>query len=727
MPRVTAIVTSFAGGELSPYMYGRTDINRYYSSCRRLENFIPLPQGAAERRGGTRFVAAAKHDGGRVRLISFEFSDQQSYAIEAGAGYLRFYKDKAPIMAGAEAYEVAAPWQESDLDGIRWCQSADVVFLVHPRVRPQMLSRRAHTDWTLAPVEFVDGPYLEENTSPATLHPSSTTGTITITASSAAPLNGGAGFLPTDIGRLVRIGHIAAAWVANTNYSAGDIVRNRGAVYKCIGAGTSASSGGPSTTDTLISDGGVMWQYLAVGGLQWGCATITGVTTALTVQAAVSIPFVLAEPVATWRLGLWSDTTGWPSAVTFHEERLVFGSATTNRPQRIDASKTGDFTAFGPGTADGDPLAFSIGSNKVNKIRWLASMRALLVGTMGAEFVVSAEQGAPLTPSNLSARPHSRNGCASVAPIEVGNAVIYVQRQGRKLCELTYRFADDAYGSTNLTLLADHVAATGLAEIAWQQEPHGIAWGARVDGQLVGCTYLPEQEVTAWHRHPLGGGGAVESLCVISGAEGSDELWLVVRRVVNGAVRRYIEVLEGPLPLTGRQKDAFYVDSGLSYAGAPVARLTGLDHLEGQAVAILADGSTHPSRVVQAGAIDLDWAASTVHAGLCYRSLLQTMELDAGQGEGTAQGKTKRIGRITLRLLRSLGGFVGRDESHLEPLLQSRHADTPMGEAPPLFTGDESVPFPGDWGADGSVMLIQDAPLPFTINAIMPRVVTSDG
>lgn len=727
MPRSSPIITSFVGGELSPYLYGRTDLSRYFSSCRRVENFIPLPQGAAERRGGTRFVAQAKYRDRRVRLLPFEFSDDQTYCLEVGHLYLRIYTGKRRIDVAGAAYELVTPYTEEHLADLALCQSADVLYIVHPHVRPHKLSRYGHTNWTLTPVSFVDGPYLEENTTATTLSITpGEAGMVTITASDMAGINGGDGFLVTDVGRHVRIGHIAPAWTASTDYAADAVVRNAGAVYRCTTGGTSAASGGPTSTDGAITDGTVIWEYIAPGGIRWGYATITAFEGVFSVRAAVGTEFVSTEAVATWRLGLWSDSTGWPAAVTFHEERLVFGSATKTRPQRVDASKTGDFETFSPGTQDGDPLAFSIGSNKVNKIRWLASMRALLVGTMGAEFVISAEQGAPLTPSNLSARPHARNGCAPIAPVEVGNAVLYVQRQGRRLCELTYRFATDSYGSNDLTLLADHVAVPGLTELAWQLRPHGVVWALRSDGQLLGCTYLPEQEVTAWHRHPMSD-AVVESICVIGGAGGSDELWLAVKRTIGGALYRTIEVMEDPLPLDGLQDNAFYVDCGLSYSGGAATTISGLEHLEGAEVAILADGAVHPRRTVRGGQITLDWPAETAHVGLPYRSILHSMELDAGQAEGTAQGKPKRIGRATVRMLRSLGGMIGRDEENLEPILHDRHPDTPMNAPPPLFTGDRVVPFPGDWGTDGSVLLVQDDPLPLTVNAIMPRVVTSDG
>jgi hypothetical protein len=729
MARAHPIITNFTGGELSAYLDGRTDLSRYYNGARVCENFLCLPQGPADRRGGTRFINAAKHADKRGRLVPFEFSDIQAYVIEAGELYFRFYMDKGRIESGSGAYEVATPYAEADLAGLRWAQSADVMYLVHPAHRPRKLSRTGHTAWTLSAVDFVDGPWLDENVTTTTLTPSATSGgAITITASAVAGINGGQGFVATDVGRLVRMGHQASVWAASTAYVAGDVRRNSGNIYRCTLGGTSATSGGPTGTGSGIVDGTVTWEFVSTGGIQWGYAEITARSSATQVTASVRAGFAGTSATAAWRLGLWSDTTGWPAAVTIHDERLVFGSSTTDRPQRIDASKVGDFENTTPGTGDGDPLAISIGSNKVNKVRWLASMRVLLVGTVGAPFAVAADPvSAPLTPTNIAAKRQTANGCADIQPVEAGKAVLFVQQQRRKLLELRYSLEDDAYVANDLTLLAEQATRSGIVELVYQSEPNCFLWACRVDGQLVACTYLPEQDITAWHRHPLADGGRVESLAVIPGGTGSDQLWLLVAREVGGQTVRYIEILEEPLPLDGSQADAYYVDCGLSYEGPAVTSLGGLDHLEGKTVQILADGGVHPERVVTGGAVALDWAATKVHAGLGYLSKLKPMRIEAGAGEGTAQGKKKLITHVKARLARSLGGQAGRDEDNLEPILQDRDPNVPMDEPMPLFSGDAEIAFPGNYDTTGDLLFVQDQPLPFTMNAIIPRVVTSDG
>lgn len=721
MTRATPILTNFTAGELSPRLDGRVDLARYHNGCRRLENMIPLAHGPAERRPGTRFIAEVKTSAKKARLVPFEFSTEQAYVIEAGDLYFRFYKDKGRIESPpGTPVEIATPYGEADLAGLKWAQSADVMYLVHPGFAPRKLSRTSHTAWTLTTVDFVDGPYLDENVDAAmTLQPSAATGAgITITAVGHAP------FAATDVGRLVRIGHSVNAWVASSaGYTVGGFWHHNGNVYRCVKAGTSGQTG-PTGTGNGIADGTVVWDYANSGGLRWGWARVTGYTSATQVTVDVKGDFGGTTATSFWRLGLWSDTTGWPAAVTFHEERLWFGGARV-RPQRLDASKSGDFESFAPGANDDDALAYNIASDQVNAIRWLASSRVLLVGTLGAEFRVGADSvGAPLTPVNVTVKRETKHGCADLPPQPVSNSVLFLQRQGRRLRELAFSFESDAYVAPDMTLLADHVTQGGLVDIAYQQEPWSVLWAARADGMLLGFTYLREQQVTAWARHPLADGGKAEAVAVIPG-DGADQLWLVAQRTVNGSPKRFVELLEQPLADDADQADAFYVDCGLSYDGAPVATLSGLDHLEGKTVQVLADGAVHPPRTVAGGAITLDWPAAKVRAGLGYVSRLQPMRLEAGAAEGTAQGKKKRIDRVTVRMFRSLGCRLGRDEDHLDDI-PFRATGDDMDSAPPLFSGDKDIVFRGTYDGDGSLLIGQDQPLPLTVVCLIPRVATHE-
>jgi hypothetical protein len=318
-----------------------------------------------------------------------------------------------------------------------------------------------------------------------------------------------------------------------------------------------------------------------------------------------------------------------------------------------------------------------------------------------------------------------------MAPVRSDAVVLFAQRAGRKIHEFVYTFSTDSYEAPDLTLLAEHVTRGGLKQMDYAREPDSTLWAIRTDGTLLGLTYQRNQDVVGWHRHILGGGFAggaakVESLAVIpSPGADHDQLWLVTARTIDGATRRYVEFLEEQFDEDKTQEDAYFLDCGLSYDGAPVTTIAGLDHLEGETVQVLCDGAVHPPRVVSGGAVELVQAASRVHVGLGYTSRLQTMRFDAGAQDGTAQGKTSRIHEVTLRLWRTLGAKIGFDDD-LEAVPFRTSAD-PMNAAPGLFTGDKHIKFRHGYTRSPRVTAVQDQPLPMMVLCVLPRLVTFDG
>ncbi len=407
-------------------------------------------------------------------------------------------------------------------------------------------------------------------------------------------------------------------------------------------------------------------------------------------------------------------------------------------------SRTGDYHVFAPTDADGTvvddhAVAVTLNANDVNVVRWLADdEKGLIAGTVGGEWLIRPSSlGEAITPANIQASRSTNFGSAAIAPVRIGKAILYVQRARRRLREHAFVFEDDGFRSPDVSLLATHLPPPGIVEMAFQQEPDSLVWLVRADGRLLGLTYAREQEVVGWHIHALGGfsdagrtePAAVESVACIPAPDGGrDELWLAVRRHIDGATVRTIEVMAAPLADDEPAADAFYVDCGASYRGAPATAIAGLAHLEGETVAVLADGATHPPRVVTDGAIALERAASTVHVGLAYASVLETMNLEAGSATGTAQGKTKRLHRCAIRLHRSLGLAAGPAEGALDPVAptQFRLPSTPMGTAPALFTGDADIAWPGGYETAGRVRIECRDPLPATVVAVMPQVVTQD-
>jgi len=382
----------------------------------------------------------------------------------------------------------------------------------------------------------------------------------------------------------------------------------------------------------------------------------------------------------------------------------------------------------------------------------------------------------------------------------VGNATLFLQRAKRKIRELAYNFDVDGYVAPDLTILAEHITKGGVTQMAYQEEPLSIVYAVREDGELVAVTYQRDQQVVAWHRHIFGGsfgtGNAVcESVAVIPTDLDEYEVYVIVKRTINGATKRYVEVLN-TFDFTETDNTSFnYLDSQLNYDGVSttlngdisnsastitltdassfnssgkikigkeiiaytgkssndltgctrgqnltnaaahtsgatvdqvVETLSGLTHLEGQTVSILADGATHPTKTVSSGAINLDRAAKKVKVGLAYTSLLQTMRIDAGSQNGTSQGKTKRIYEITIRLFETVGVEVGPDLNNMERI-PFRSSANPMNEGIAPFTGDKEVEFRGNYDTDGFIVVRQTQPLPLTVLSVYPRLVTNDG
>ena len=590
MPRTTLALTSFVSGEFSAKLDGRTDFEKYSSGVKTMENFLVHPQGAATRRVGTQFISEVKDSSKKCRLIPFEFSTEQTYILEFGDQYIRFYKDKGQILSGGVAYEISSPYLEAELFDIKFAQSADVMYLCHPNHDVRKLSRTGHTSWTLNTVAF----------------------------------------------------------------------------------------------------------------------TTTGLTLNI------------------------SGADDRPSCVSFFEQRLVFAN-TNNNPQTLWFSKAGDYENFTTGTNADDAMIYTIASNQVNAIQYLKAVRTLIVGTSGGEFTVSADgTDASITPTNVTIKRQSSFGSAGVDAIPAGNAVLFLQKAKRKIRELAYNFDSDGYVAPDLTILNDTVTKSGITQMAFQQEPDSIIWCVREDGVLAGLTYQRSENVVAWHRHIFGGsfgdGNSVcESIATISGDLTEDELWVIVKRTINGATKRYVECFSNFDFDETSATDFKFLDSHLSYSGSSTTTLSGLSHLEGQTVSVLADGSVHADKVVSSGAITLDRAVTSACVGLNYDSVLQTMRIEGGAAEGTSQGKTKRISKVVLRLFETVGVKVGPTLNDLETVPFRTTSSNLSAPVDTLLAGDREIEFRDDYNSDGFIFIKQDQPLPCSVLAIYPTLVTSDG
>ena len=425
--------------------------------------------------------------------------------------------------------------------------------------------------------------------------------------------------------------------------------------------------------------------------------------------------WVLSDITFTSQPAVWV-VGNFPGTGTFYEQRLILGGCPGD-PATIWGSKIGAYFDITIGVNDDDAFEYTIYTDKINLVKWFSAGDILAVGTSGGEYkMMSTTFNETITPTNVKVVRQTNYGAAGIAPIRIGTQVIYVQKGKLKIRNFAYSLESDAYSSKDLTLLSEHITHPRVVESEFQNEPDSIAWYVRSDGQLVGVSYEPEFDITGWFR--LVTKGEVESISVTDGFADNryDDVYVSVKRVIEGSDYRYIEKLERPLAREDIVENAFYVDSGLSYSGVPITTFGGLDHLEGETVQVLADGAIHPDRVVVGGEISLQQTASVVHVGLGYDSTLKTMRVEGGNPIGTAQGKIKRISKSYVRVYRSVGIIINGERIFMGPPV--------MNEPVLLYSGDLEVNIDDGYEDEGQIEIVQNQPLPTTVICIMPEVRT---
>jgi hypothetical protein len=593
--------TSFNAGELSPKLDARVDLAKYQNGCRELKNCIAGLYGEAERRPGFEYIASTKDSTRKSRLIEWEFSTTTTYILEFGHLYIRFYTSRAQLLSGGSPYEITSPYTEDQIFELQLAQLNDVGRITHPDHPPAKLTRVSAVVWTLAYIQFLNPPVLDENISAITITPSATTGATTLTASAAL-------FDAGHVGGYYRIGYLREANTVEKNIT----VDGSTSTLPIIGE-WNVRTYGIWSADILIErslDGGATWDTIrkfsgksdrnvdsvgdqpfealfkvtvanyvahsgattprvvleAVDAYIYGTVQIGGFSSSTSVFATVLTPLYATTATTIWAEGAWSTLRGFPRAVAIFEQRVVYGG-TTYRRQTTWGSAVDDYDNFIYGTGDTDAFAFTIAAKRQQTILWYAPQKALMVGTTSGEWAIRGEDDSALTATSVKVSPQSEHGSATIAAQLVGDVVLFVQRSARKIRELTYSFERDKYVAPDLNTLAEHITKSGIVQIASQQLPINVLWAVTVDGKLLSMTYEREQDVVGWSEHITD--GYVESVAVTFGPI-DDEVWCVIRRNIDGTDERYVEVLKPRFnPDEGDTKaDAFFVDSGLTYEGA---------------------------------------------------------------------------------------------------------------------------------------------------------------
>lgn len=520
---------SFSSGEISPALYARTDQAKYANALRTCRNFVVLKQGAAQYRPGTDFIAETYASGEAVRLIPFVFNQAQTFVVVFNGGRVQFIRDGAMVEVAGIVYSIASPYAAADLAAIQYAQSADVITLTHPSYPPYELRRLSNTSWTLTAPSF--NPLIAAPTGllvfPGTPGPGSTQ-TYVVTAVSAS-----------------------------------------GEESLISNSGQSLFFPTPAFPDLLVWDvvaDAVSYHiYCSING---GASGFIGATTLPTFSYyGDALPDVSVTPPVEFTG--FTSTDNYPSCVAYYQQRLLFAN-TNNEPEKVWCSRTGAFHNFTVSTPvrEDDAVIFSLANTEVMPVRFLLDLGKLIVGAEGGEWLIEGDANGILTPFAINARVGSYNGVNTLRPLRLDNTLLYVQALGTVVQELKSNIQYGYYTFTgaDVTLFAAHLFdGYQIMDWAYAQIPNYTAWAVRNDGVLLGCTYISDQQLLAWHRHDTD--GTFENVVTIP--EGTaNAVYVVVKRTINRIETRYLERLT-PLTVTAAdlQANAAFMDSALTYDG----------------------------------------------------------------------------------------------------------------------------------------------------------------
>ena len=592
---------NFNGGEISPLLFRRYDLDVFGRGCRQMQNMIPRKYGNAEKRAGTQYIASTKYGSGKnARLVTFSYSTDVVFFLEFGDRYIRFFTDGGIVMKNGVPYEIVSPYDEDTIGDIDWKEINDVVYITHPLIAPQKLARYADDNWTITPIEFDEPPFMPLNVTDTTLTPSAEYGNCTLTAS--APL-----FDQKHVGSYWKIGVKAKSRKARdpiTSNGVKPFIRVKGK-FTFSTCGTYAAtivlqrayeaatlvwediytyeSAKDKNFETEIeqTDELALWRakienfsgyegevpYVTLEAAEeyiYGTAKVLSVTSSTVANVFIyDRMYSSGEATKIWYEGAWSDYRGFPRSCCLFQQRMVY-AGTTYQPQSVWGSGVGDYENFAYGTLDDDAFMHEIGSDERLFVMWMtAHNNSLLIGTSSAEYVLQGSNAGddPVTPSNVQIKRQCSIGSARIRPIHAGGAVLHVQRDTEKLYELTYSLSTYGYEDNDITQFAEHIMRGGVKAMAFQRQPDPIVWVVRNDGVLLSCIYDASQKVVAWARHVTQ--GIVEDVVVGYGKTAGDEVWLVVTRTLgDGSKGRYIERI---YPSAWKTKDeCIFVDSALS-------------------------------------------------------------------------------------------------------------------------------------------------------------------
>lgn len=728
MPKLQTINTNFSAGEFSPELEGRVDLEKFNNSAKLLRNVVVMKQGGATIRPPLDFLAET-HAGaaGTVRPIPFVFSRSTAYMLEFGSLSMRVWKQKVLVESSPGVpYVLATAINVAYLDTIDYASSGDTMILVHDQFAPKRLRRFADATWVIDDVPFAPGAMYERGERPGTTVTISNVAVgagRTITATAAA-------FLVSDVGRTVEYATGVALITAFTDTT--HVTATVTQAFLTVGAfagewtitGTpqtalTPSAAGPvgtTITMTLAANG---WRATDFGNhieVNGGLVEITLYTSALVVSGVIrrELANATAAPADAWvmKAPAWNAIDGYPTTVTFHQQRLWFG-ATRKFPQTVWGSRSGLSFDFTPGTADDDAVYKTAASDDSSQLLYLiSSNKSLLMLGYGSEFDGIGGVEKPITQTNMQINPESDWGSELVRPQKIGKEVLHAERGGTSL-RVLFPQQVDGYDSSDLSIYSQHILAPGLKCISYERKPNSVLWAVMQDGTFGAFTYSREQSQAAWCSATTD--GEVEWVATIPDGA-NDVTYATVLRTIDGVEQRNVETLNWS---AGNGK----FDSGGAQSDSPAkATWDGLDHLEAKTIAVTADGIYMGTFTVAGGEITLPRTALAIRYGIPYEAKIIVRAPEVGTGTGTSQGQAQSTNRIWLRLLNTIGMKCQGKTMEFR-----RFGASVLDAAVQPYTGLKDVTDYGWENGESDIELVQDQGAPWTVLAVIRSFTTNAG
>lgn len=733
MPAVNLAQTSFVGGEVSPRVQGRTDMDRYATGMRYCYNAHPVIHGGFKRRGGTLFSAEALGGNDESTLLPFVEGDALAWMQEFSNGSVTIYNADGT----AAGISLTSPYTAAMLAEIDFAQSDATMWLFHPQVTPHRLQRLSAGVWVLSPAPFTQLPFDELGhvlATTLTLSAATVGAGRTVTASASS-------FVAADVGRAIISGAGIAVITAYTSTTVVTVEITRAFASVNVPANWTLE-GSPQTTCTPSAKdpvgasitlllGAAGWRAGDVGScvrINGGLCRITGYVSATVVNAVIlrELTATVAAPALAWTLEcpVWSATFGYPRTGTIHQQRLVAGG-TTKQPRTVWGSRIAEPLDFERWTNDDDSFAFTIDSDESTPIRWISAGKRLAVFTQSAEYTMWGGANKPsITPTNVTVDPESNHGCAAVRPVSINREVFFVQQAGRKVRAFGYRYDSDGYTSPDVSAIAEHITKGGVRSMAYAQEAEQMLWATRGDGWLLSCTVDRDQQpsVLGWARSQTD--GFVERVACLPYGD-RDQVWMIVRRTVNGVAKRFIERMDDSLEFEIGGQTYTYgvtVDCGLVFENPAGQTSFSVPHLIGKTVDIVADGSKMTPKVVPgSGIVTINRPGFKVVIGLHFRSEGTLLTPEVNTFLGSAQGQQVHTGRTVVKFLESVAAKVRNNDGE-EQEIPWRTLDTATLDAPPVpYTGLLDVSSLGWDKGYSEITVVQDEPMPFHVLAVYRR------